>query len=81
MIGEDALIIHEVFEDNAELKFHLSKGTAEKYKKDIDAVAAPEVVLLPGSRLVDHPHLLQVPPPASHILKPRQQLHNRRAAA
>jgi quinol monooxygenase YgiN len=39
--GEDALIIHEIFEDNAELKFHLSKGTAEKYKKDIDAVADP----------------------------------------
>ena len=39
--GEDALIIHEIFEDNAELKFHLSKGTAEKYKKDIDGVAEP----------------------------------------
>lgn len=48
VIGEDALIIHEVFEDNAELKFHLSKGTAEKYKKDIDAVAAPEVYFFRG---------------------------------
>ena len=42
VLGEDALIIHEVFDSNAELKYHLSKGTAEKYKKDIDAVAAPE---------------------------------------
>ena len=48
VIGEDALIIHEVFEDNAVLKFHLSKGTAEKYKKDIDAVAAPEVYFFRG---------------------------------
>jgi quinol monooxygenase YgiN len=42
VIGEDALIIHETFEDNAELKFHLMKGTAKKYKKDIDQVAVPE---------------------------------------
>ncbi len=48
VIGEDALIIHEVFEDNAELKFHLSKGTAEKYKKDIDKVAAPEAYFFRG---------------------------------
>ena len=46
--GEDALIIHEVFEDNAELKFHLSKGTAEKYKKDIDAVASPDAYFFRG---------------------------------
>lgn len=39
---EDALIIHETFENSDELKFHLSKGTAEKYKKDIDKIAAPE---------------------------------------
>jgi len=41
-IGEDALIIHETFENSDELKFHLSKGTAEKYKKDIDKIAVPE---------------------------------------
>lgn len=40
--GEDALIIHETFRDTEELQFHLQKGTAEKYKKDIDQVAAPE---------------------------------------
>ena len=40
--GEDALIIHEVFEDTKELKFHLTKGTAERYKKDIDQIAEPE---------------------------------------
>ena len=40
-IDEDALIIHEVFSTNDELKFHLSKGTAEKYKSDIDQVATP----------------------------------------
>ncbi|MDA0797624.1 MAG: hypothetical protein O2826_07505 [Chloroflexi bacterium] len=40
--GEDALIIHETFENTAELKFHLMKGTAKKYKKDIDQVAVPE---------------------------------------
>ena len=40
--SEDALIIHEVFEDTGELKFHLTKGTAERYKKDIDQIAEPE---------------------------------------
>jgi hypothetical protein len=48
VMGENALIIHEVFENNAELKFHLSKGTAEKYKKDIDEVAAPEAYFFRG---------------------------------
>ena len=40
--GEDALIIHETFVDSDELRFHLSKGTAHKYKSDIDDVAEPE---------------------------------------
>lgn len=48
VVGEDALIIHETFEDTNELKFHLSKGTAERYKKDIDAVAAPEAYFFRG---------------------------------
>lgn len=48
VIGEDALIIHETFKDSDELKFHLSKGTAEKYKKDIDEVAAPEAYFFRG---------------------------------
>lgn len=47
-IGEDALIIHETFEDSDELKFHLSKGTAEKYKKDIDKIAFPETYFFRG---------------------------------
>jgi quinol monooxygenase YgiN len=47
-IGEDALIIHETFKDSDELKFHLSKGTAEKYKKDIDKVATPEAYFFRG---------------------------------
>ncbi|HEY5651829.1 MAG TPA: hypothetical protein VIW46_10305 [Acidimicrobiia bacterium] len=42
VIDEDALIIHEVFEDTKELKFHLTKGTADRYKKDIDQIAEPE---------------------------------------
>lgn len=42
VVGEDALIIHETFDSSDELKFHLSKGTAEKYKKDIDKIAAPQ---------------------------------------
>jgi quinol monooxygenase YgiN len=48
VIGENALIIHETFESSDELKFHLSKGTAEKYKKDIDKVAAPEAYFFRG---------------------------------
>ena len=48
VVGEDALIIHETFENSAELKFHLTKGTAEKYKKDIDKVAAPEAYFFRG---------------------------------
>jgi len=47
-IDEDALIIHEVFATNDELKFHLSKGTAEKYKSDIDEVATPECYFFRG---------------------------------
>jgi len=42
VIGEDALIIHETFESSDDLKFHLTKGMAAKYKKEIDQVAAPE---------------------------------------
>jgi quinol monooxygenase YgiN len=41
-VGEDALIIHETFADTKVLKFHLMKGTAKMYKKDIDRVAVPE---------------------------------------
>jgi quinol monooxygenase YgiN len=41
-LGENALIIHETFENSETLQFHLSKGTAAKYKKDIDKVAFPE---------------------------------------
>ena len=48
VIGEDALIIHETFNNNDELKFHLSKGTAEKYKKDIDKIAIPECYFFRG---------------------------------
>jgi len=42
VIGESALIIHETFEDSDELKFHLSKGTASIYKKELDRISAPE---------------------------------------
>ena len=48
VIGEDALIIHETFNNTDELKFHLSKGTAEKYKKDIDKIATPECYFFRG---------------------------------
>jgi quinol monooxygenase YgiN len=40
--GEDALIIHETFADTDVLKFHLTKGTANIYKKHLDKIAAPE---------------------------------------
>ncbi|MCO4772964.1 MAG: antibiotic biosynthesis monooxygenase, partial [Deltaproteobacteria bacterium] len=42
VLGEDALIVHEVFEDSTTLRFHLSRGTAARYKKQIDEIAAPE---------------------------------------
>ncbi len=48
VIGEDALIIHETFQDTNELRFHLSKGTAERYKKDIDQIATPECYYFRG---------------------------------
>ncbi len=48
VVGEKALIIHETFTDTGELKFHLSKGTAEKYKKDIDAIASPDAYFFRG---------------------------------
>ncbi len=48
VIGEEALIIHETFKNNDELKFHLTKGTAEKYKKDIDKIAEPECYFFRG---------------------------------
>jgi len=40
--GEVALIIHETFETSDDLKFHLTKGMAARYKDDIDKIAAPE---------------------------------------
>jgi quinol monooxygenase YgiN len=46
--GEDALIIHEVFENTDELKFHLAKGTAHKYKKHIDEIAEPDAYFFRG---------------------------------
>ncbi len=46
--GEDALIVHEVFSNSDGLKFHLTKGTAERYKKDIDEIAAPEAYFFRG---------------------------------
>ncbi len=46
--GENALIIHETFENSNELKFHLTKGTADKYKKDIDKIASPEYYFFRG---------------------------------
>ena len=42
VIGEDAVIVHETFDSSDELKFHLTKGMAAKYKKEIDQVATPE---------------------------------------
>ena len=48
VIGEDALIIHETFKNTDELKFHLTKGTADKYKKDIDKIAEPECYYFRG---------------------------------
>lgn len=42
VVGENALIIHETFETSDELQFHLTKGTAAKYKTDIDSIAFPE---------------------------------------
>ena len=46
--GEDALIIHETFSDTSELYFHLTKGTANKFKKSIDQIAAPECYFFRG---------------------------------
>ena len=48
VLGEDALIIHETFSNSNELKFHLTKGTAERYKKEIDRIAAPEAYFFRG---------------------------------
>lgn len=39
--GESALIIHETFSDSNTLQFHLSKGTANMFKKNLDAIAEP----------------------------------------
>ncbi len=47
-VNEKALVIHETFADTSELKFHLTKGTAEKYKANIDKVAAPEAYYFRG---------------------------------
>jgi hypothetical protein len=42
IVGEDALITRETFDTTDELKFHLTKGTAAKYKSQLDKFAAPE---------------------------------------
>jgi quinol monooxygenase YgiN len=48
VVDEDALIIHETFHLNADLKFHLTKGMAAKYKSQIDQVAVPEAYVFRG---------------------------------
>ena len=48
VIGEDALIIHEVFRDTAELRFHLTRGTAARFKAELDRIAAPECYYFRG---------------------------------
>ena len=40
--GEHAVITHDTFDSTDELKFHLTKGAANKYKKEIDKIAVPE---------------------------------------
>ena len=40
--GENAVVTHDTFDTTAELKFHLTKGAANKYKAEIDKIAAPE---------------------------------------
>lgn len=40
--GEHAVVTHDTFDTTAELKFHLTKGAANKYKAEIDKIAAPE---------------------------------------
>ena len=46
--GEEALIIHETFTDTAVLRFHLTRGTANMYKKHLDEVSAPECYFFRG---------------------------------
>ena len=41
--------MHEVFEDNSELKTPRRPRTAEKCTRDIDAVAAPDVSFFRGT--------------------------------
>lgn len=40
--GELAVLAHDTFDSTEELKFHLTKGAANKYKKEIDKIAVPE---------------------------------------
>jgi len=40
--GEHAVITHDTFDSTEELKFHLTKGAANKFKKEIDKIAVPE---------------------------------------
>lgn len=46
--GQHSMIIHEVFGTNKELQFHLQKGTAAIYKKDLDAVSTAKIYLFRG---------------------------------
>lgn len=46
--GESAVITHETFDNTNELKFHLAKGTAHKYKKHLDRIAVPECYYFRG---------------------------------
>ncbi|NQW12767.1 MAG: hypothetical protein HQ479_00750 [Rhodobacter sp.] len=46
--GENAAITHETFDNTSELQFHLAKGTAHKYKKHLDKIAAPECYFFRG---------------------------------
>ncbi len=48
VLGEDAVIVHRVFETNADLRFHLMKGTAATYREEIDGLAACECCFFRG---------------------------------
>lgn len=75
VVGEDALIIHETFSSNDELKFHPSKGTAERYKKGHRSHRGSRGLLLPWTGRMDHQDVLEVAASTGDVLQPGQHLH------
>lgn len=72
---ENAVITHDTFDSTKELKFHLTKGAANKIQKRNRQNRGAGELLFPRPRGVDDQNLFQVYVFASDVFDARQSLH------